>query len=553
MSPLLGEDKGKFPFYEDYLKDSDFSGFLKVAIEFLKQNPTSPEAPRLAYDFMMVGKAASDIESVKYATNLLLFKYTQSLPSLNFISSFDRGSPRLIELLKAKADQGELSSRDFAVAYCRAILFIARAQGPDLLKDKSLRLRTHLLAQKAEVNEILSNSTESLAEASLEESTFGKITSIALSKESPFEKVKNLGSFTGRDAEFCKAFFMAQLDEKEAKSEEMVLFQINQAISGKTPFPQEALKLINSLSPEKRKDPKIILSKAISLHFDDQTEEAIKLLKSVAEQTNNKDWISFSNSYAQGLEFLDNRKKVLVEALGKAMSSLDKETDSLFVTAIFSSQKMGKFHFLFGTSKIGKYFEIQVRKDNQLQVAYRTKENQSSLIGPDAKNIITFESKGALPVPKFTINREAETGGFSYNFNLNFNSSFEEFVSESSSVMENAYLATPKGRDVLLTHILKTKPIWLEPAKTVSGGTLYPISSYSTENEEVSTSSISFDLAGNLQSAQFGSFTLKEIKVGDSKILDAMPDWPSLPQEKKDKFDFQLFMEILGKTTKIFQ
>ena len=106
---------------------------------------------------------------------------------------------------------------------------------------------------------------------------------------------------------------------------------------------------------------------------------------------------------------------------------------------------------------------------------------------------------------------------------------------------------------MLLTHILKTKPIWLEPAKTVSGGTLYPISSYSTENEEVSTSSISFDLAGNLQSAQFGSFTLKEIKVGDSKILDAMPDWPSLPQEKKDKFDFQLFMEILGKTTKIFQ
>ena len=38
MSPLLGEDKGKFPFHEAYLKDSDFSGFLKVAKEFLKEN-----------------------------------------------------------------------------------------------------------------------------------------------------------------------------------------------------------------------------------------------------------------------------------------------------------------------------------------------------------------------------------------------------------------------------------------------------------------------------------------------------------------------------------
>ena len=68
-----------------YLKDSDFRGFLKVAKDFLENNPSAPEAPRLAYDFMMVGKAASDVDSVKYATNLLLFNYTQSLPSLNFI------------------------------------------------------------------------------------------------------------------------------------------------------------------------------------------------------------------------------------------------------------------------------------------------------------------------------------------------------------------------------------------------------------------------------------------------------------------------------------
>ena len=88
---MLGKTDAKFPFYEDYLKDSDFRGFLKLAKEFLENNPNAPEAPRLAYDFMMVGKAASDIESVKYATNLLLFKYTQSLPSLNFISSFDAG------------------------------------------------------------------------------------------------------------------------------------------------------------------------------------------------------------------------------------------------------------------------------------------------------------------------------------------------------------------------------------------------------------------------------------------------------------------------------
>ena len=109
MAPLYSNEPRSFPFYEDYLKDSDFRGFLKTAKEFLEKNPDAPEAPRLVYDFMMVGKAASDVESVKFATNLLLFKHTKSLPSLNFISSFDRGSPRLIELLKAKAE--EVTSR----------------------------------------------------------------------------------------------------------------------------------------------------------------------------------------------------------------------------------------------------------------------------------------------------------------------------------------------------------------------------------------------------------------------------------------------------------
>ena len=83
------------------------------------------------------------------------------------------------------------------------------------------------------------------------------------------------------------------------------------------------------------------------------------------------------------------------------------------------------------------------------------------ILPPDKKNIIYFKSSGVLPIPKFSITREIETGAFSYNFNLNFGSSFEEFIAEGSTMMDNAYLATPKGRDVLLSHILNKKAVWL--------------------------------------------------------------------------------------------
>ena len=47
---------------------------------------------------------------------------SQESSSLQFISSFDQGSPRMINLLKIKADQGNLGSKDFAVSYCEPSL-----------------------------------------------------------------------------------------------------------------------------------------------------------------------------------------------------------------------------------------------------------------------------------------------------------------------------------------------------------------------------------------------------------------------------------------------
>ena len=111
---LSGQDR--IPFYEDYIKDSNLEGFLDKAEEFLDKSADSPEAPRVTMDYLMVGKASSQSEVVEKATSLLLFRYPKSLPGLQFISSFDLGSPRLINLLISKADQADLKNKEFAVS-----------------------------------------------------------------------------------------------------------------------------------------------------------------------------------------------------------------------------------------------------------------------------------------------------------------------------------------------------------------------------------------------------------------------------------------------------
>lgn len=551
---IHGQPKSNFPFYEDYLKNSDFRGFLKEARTFLEENPEAPRAPRLSYDYMMAGKAASDIESVKYATNLLLFRYTKSLPGLNFISSFDKGSPRLIELLKAKAEQGNLASKDFAVAYCRAIIFIARVQGPDLLKDRSLRLRAFLLAEKAGVEEILSTTTKSLKDLTKDKSNFGKVLQVSLGEAPPIQKVKDLANLSGRDARFCQSFFLSQLNENEVNSESMLLFRINEAIFSRNPQPKGALKLIQSLEPKKRKDPEIEFLHAISLHFDGQTKLAIEHLKRLSGREGiSAPWEKITTSYANGLEYKDNRQEVLAKSIGKAIEILDKEADALFFSASIEVNDQETYQVYFGTSKSTNTFEVQIHLDNAMKVAYRTVQNESFILGPNADKIISFKRSGALPIPQIGITREAETGGFNYNFNLNFSSSFEEFKEEGSNILDNPYLGTSKGRDVLLSHIFQSKPIWLGPAQPVTGGTAFPIWSFSKDDQTISSSSLTFDLIGNLKSIQLGAFNLNNLELGGANILASMPKWPKLPEDKKDQFDFPLFMKILGDASQLFQ
>ena len=546
------ESEKGFPYYEDYLQKSDFRGFINDAKEFLSNNQQSTLAPRLAYDLMIVGKAANDVDAIKKATSLLLFSYPKSLPSVNFISSFERGSPRFTELLKAKVDEGDLKEKDFAVSFCRALLFISRAQGPDLLKDKSLRLRAHLLAQKAGVDEILSTTQKILNESAKENSSYGRIVKILISEQNNLQKIKAISSIGGKDANFCVQFLLAQLNEKESKSEEMAMFRVNQAIFSKSPNPSLALELISKLPKQKQNTGKIQFLKSIALHFYEKTDDAINNLKKIASnKQHSKQWKEWAKSFSDGLQSKKNRQTVLIDSLGKAFDLIDQERDALCFEVGYKTKQGENFKILIYFDKITPLMEIQVRKSEDLQFAYRSTKESSMIFDPEAQNMVRFESSGALPIPKFSIIREIETGSFSYNFNLNFGNSFEELFREGASIMDNAYLSTPKGRSVLLNHILEKNVVWLGVPKKVKQGTSFPILSYSEPKDTVSESSISFDVEGRLQGLTIGNFHIKNIQTGSKDLIKKLPALNDYPVVKKEKFDFPFFMKILGDASKL--
>ena len=162
-----------------------------------------------------------------------------------------------------------------------------------------------------------------------------------------------------------------------------------------------------------------------------------------------------------------------------------------------------------------------------------------------------FATSGALPIPTIGISREIETGSFSYNFNLNFGSSFSQFQNEAAKIMDNAYLSTAKGRSALLSHILKKKVIWLGAAKTANGGTSFPIFSFSEQENKFSSSSITFDVKGNLSGLEVETLNSPIWNSVQKKFLIISPNGLPCPLIKRTNSIFSAFMSFLGEATKM--
>ena len=545
-------EENRIPFYEDYLKDSNSEGFLIDAKKFLDEKPDAIEAPRLAFDYLMVAKVSREVEAINYGVSRLLLRYPQSLPTLHFISSFEKNSKVLKNIFIDKATFGDLASVDFATAYCRALILTARIRGPQFLADTSLRLRAHLLAQKAGVEEIKKSSAKGLSVEAEKNNGFAKIAAITLSDASTVEKLSSLGKYSGKDADFATAFYLAQLSNEEKKSEEVIAIQLKQALFGKPKNIEKALKAIALLPPKVGKQADVQTFLGTAQRLDGNSDLAVKTLSRIPTDSENQvmaEWGKTAQSFANGIQFEENRKKLLLEAIGYAIDQMDSDQDSLFTKLNWlkedESGNSAQTVAFIGISKKEQKLEIHVQKDQDTIFAYRTDAGKSNLYSKDLNQSIRFNAPGVFPVPQFTIKRDIETGGFEYNFNLNFSSTQDKMLAEGNRFFESPYMGTAKGREIFLSYLLNDKPLWLSPSQTIKGGTSYPLSLLNPESPTPTSIIIKTDLTKNLTGLKIASLSIDDLIFGKTEVLQNLPSWPETKSMDAEKFDFPLFMKVL--------
>lgn len=550
LSLTANEQGERIPFYEDYIESGQLAEFIKQAHEFLDQKADQAEAPRIALDLLMMGKAAEDLNAVVRGTDLLLFDYLGSLPSLHFLSTFDPGSKRLTELLKVKASDGDLNSEQFAQSYASAISLLARLQGPQLLSDSDLRLRSYLITSRSENIKLFESIKKGVEQLIANNDPLSPIAKILLEDDAPIKKFRQLSKLSPEGSEFFKKYYLAQLSKEEKSSAGFIQLLIELNLFSQNAKPKEAVELIENLDDKLKENKKNLLWHAFALLLADQKEDALAKIAQLVSLHASKedDWVKTAKSMANGIEFAESRNSLLLEQLEKVHKNLNTSSDSLRLDATWIVERNGStipFEIVVSTSTLAQSFEIQVVKDKKPFFFYRTDGNSSSLFTPDGV-LHQFAEKGPYPLPLIDLTRDPTEGTFNYKFNLNFGRTFASLSKQATDLLQNPYIGTPKGREVLTNYILNRKGVWLTPPKSLESGTLFTFESLNPNAASADRSLIETDLSGNLRKVQIGGLTLKSIQRGERNAISPIPEWPKFfKHEKHDTFQLPLLITAL--------
>jgi hypothetical protein len=540
MVTLRAQDR--IPFYEDFIEAGNLDEYLELAHRQLDEKPDAKESPRLALDLIMMGKATEDLKSVMRGTDLLLFDYLGTLPSLHFISSFDKGSPRLTQLLKVKLNEADLNDLNFSNTFADTLVLLNRIHGAELMNDPSLLLESYLVVEKSENRKLLDSLSEALDIIEKNSGRFSEIISLCRSESSVFKKLSELHQRKDFGTDFLVKFFTAQLSASEKKSPEFLDLMINSSLWGENKKPDLALHYLSTLPDELASLPKYQISTAFAHLIKGNHETSITLLKSISQAKINTDspdtWNHLADSMQDGLEFRESRSSLFLQQLDKVYENWQREQDAFLIEGSWGpADSDHPIEFFIGVSKAKQSFEIHFHQNKQPFFLYKMTPENCHIFTPAGKYLL-FTKDGAYPLPKIEVSRDIDAGSFNYSFNLNFGRKFEEFNQQICDNLDISYLSTIKGREVLLNHIIDRQGIWFSPPASSDQGTVFTLHKIDPVQKSI-TNKIEISPSGKLVSLTLGKLQITNFSSGSEDLLESLPKWPDSPKPTK-KANFQL-------------
>ena len=543
----------KAPMFEEYLQGGRAAAFVQDAQAFLRSNPQSLYAARVAHDLLVIGSVMGDTLLVGESKRRLLLDYTGSAQTGYLASTFANAE----DFRKILVDvPGQTEDSTFAKKFCRAVKLGFRRFGGEVFNDSDFRVRCYLYSMTAGdvalTNAVLPELRRELAN---NKEDHPELAVILDGKLSPLDKLRRLHGLLqaeeSGDLEFYIDFFATGLSVTERSSPEVIKILAERAVWGSGG--KQALALLDTLPKTVRSDTKYLVLRAKVLWAEGRAEDAMADLVKASEAEG--PWGETATGFADGVRGWNERRTALVNGILAASKSFSEETTGLDAEiTFFKKDDNGKelnYSAYLGLVPDKNLLQVNLREGEDVKFAYRTDAKSSGLYLSGWKKVMRFASSGPVPAPNFTLQRE-EDGGFNLQGGATIAASLDAAKKSGAGLLDSPYLSTALGLNALLEHTVRRNGGWIEAPRKEGKLTLFAVRTLQRFNPRGLRITVGVGEKGTLRSILVnkldGSTRLEvgKIRYGADSFKLRPAVWPDLPVEERKQFDFSVIAQVMG-------
>jgi hypothetical protein len=521
--------------------------FVAQAQQYLADHPSEENAPRAAFDLLMIATLTGKAALAQEMKARLLLDYTDSLHALYVLSSM--GQVKEFHQLLGHVLQQHAGAwtTELCQRCCRAVRAAGRRFGAGVLSDEKFTLQCALVAHGAGDAQLLAACRGALANASAESK---QIAEIAFgSRSSDAQRIIDLHAVEDNaTARVYEQHFYQRLPAAERHEPRM----LRVAIEGRLAAARynDALPLIEALL-ERESGAQPLFWRAWCLAATGREDQARPVLEEIASRHASSPWRESAHDLASRLESLDATLGEHATSLAATVVQLrDNEPQVAEIRATFETKDGRKLELYGAVETPRDHLEGVLLVDGTVVVAYRTSREGTRVFARGERQIVEYPGRGPVPAPQVSLTR-GDDGQFRFAWSLPTGGGGVQQA--KTALFQSPFLTTTDGLRALLEHTLLAKG-WF-PAGVVEEDGARRLEWSRPEADEPGRNSVSIhiDREGRIDRLQSSDGQLVQLRYGPAGAFERTPPaWPDLPVVRQDKMDPAVFLRVLAAAMSLF-
>lgn len=540
LAPLASTVQGP-PEPEDFIPEGQYTDYARIAQDFLRSQPDSPAAPRVALELLINAAEVQDQGTVLRMRKLLLAEYPDSAVSHFVITTLFRdGRDFAATMAEIAAEHFVTLPVDFPPKFDQAMkLGVSRFGASALGEGPSLEW-TFVLCRLAGDQRLAEAAGQLLAAAGPAGDQWRQAVLIFLDgKSAPLDKLAKLHALTDRGAAaIFEGFLLSRLSPDERSSAVAQEIDADDDLyNGNLAAAVPILTKLNS------NDTRLMFWRAWAAGATGDT-SADGMLKDLASSHSDDPWGKQAADLEPALAGVDSSLSKNVDAALNASRGLQNNLDLLQGTADFTRPDGVHVQLYVGYSA-GKVLDISGSSDGNPVFTYRATDQEAWLFLKGDSSIEHFKKPVLLYSPRLGLVRFGN--GYTLRADLtHFTYSFDELATDLGAMLGSDIITTQPGLEDMMRNLIRQGILPMPPAANADGSVVYTWASPAVSTPDSRKISFTVDSTGAIVGCQFGDVHVTAIKYGRAGAFAlSEPQMPSLPMKEMGQMESSSLQQAL--------